>query len=260
MNQDLFNRRLNILVDQLSESDGVEDTLEKVSNMIGIVFKAEDKPKCKIARAYRLGRKSDQGKPRKIRIEFVDIESRDLFMSYSRRLSKVGNDGRPFYINEDLPESLKRRRTDIYRYIRYMQEKGHSIERYGDDFIINGQRWKSQDLNKLPIGDRLLDSRTLYKNGIVAFQSSISPLSNLFPAPIVYKGKRYQSLEHCYQQSKAIFHGYPDKAREIEFNNDPYDALYTGKSITESKLWAEQKVSFMEELLRHKEDRSSRVI
>lgn len=254
MNQDLFNRRLNVLIDHLTESEGAEDTYEKIMKMIDFVFNEADKCRCKLARAYRLGRKSSLGKPRKIRIEFVDVESRDLFMSYSRELTRVGNDGRIFYINEDIPEALKRKRTDIFRYIKYMQEKGHSIERFGEDFIINGQRWKSQDLNKLPIGDRMLDSRTRYKNGIVAFQSSISPLSILFPAPIIYKGKRYQSLEHCYQHSKAIFHGYPDKAREIDCNDDPYDALYVGKSITESSAWAEQKVGFMESLLRHKED------
>lgn len=130
------------MIDQLTELEGIEDTYDKISKMIDSVVSEEDKPKCKMARAYRLGKKSELGKPRKIRVEFTGIEGRDLCMSYSRKISKVGNDVKIFYINDDLPESLKRRRTDIYRYIRYIQEWGHSIERYGEDFIINGQRWK----------------------------------------------------------------------------------------------------------------------
>lgn len=149
--------------------------------MVDLVFKDSDKECCKIVRAYLLGRISNNGKPRKIRVEFRDIESKDLFMAYSNGLTRVGNDGKIFYINDDLPESVKRRKTDIYRYIKYMQlERGHMVERSGDDLLINGQRWRICDLNKLPVGDRLLDSRTLYKNGMLAFQSSISPSAICF--------------------------------------------------------------------------------
>lgn len=84
-------------------------------------------------------------------------------------------------MNEDVPDDLKKRRNDIFKYIKYMERRGRVVERIGEDVVINGTRKKFSELNDMPIGDRLLDSRTVFWNGVVAFQSDLSPLSNLYP-------------------------------------------------------------------------------
>lgn len=97
-----------------------------------------------------------------------------------------------------------------------MTELKHRIEKSGDDLIINGRRWKTSELNNLPERQRLMDSRTITRVGKVAFQSSVSPLSNLFPCLIKVEGQTFKSVEHAYQYAKFIHHGLPHKAREVK--------------------------------------------
>lgn len=52
-NQDLFNRRLNVLIDQMTESETVEDTLAKITEMIDFVFAEEDITPSKIEQTLR---------------------------------------------------------------------------------------------------------------------------------------------------------------------------------------------------------------
>lgn len=74
----------------------------------------------------------------------------------------------------------------------------------GDTVIINGIQYKYEDLLHFRNGLSLKDSRTVFRDGVVAFQSHHSPLSNLFIAPIRRNGVLYRSSEHCYQHVKAL--------------------------------------------------------
>lgn len=121
--------------------------------------------------------------------------------------------------------------------------------------MIDGKRYKYSELNSLPVGVRLMDSRTIFNNGVVAFQSSISPLSNLFPCSLQYNGNTYPSLEHCYQYTRAIHHNRHQLASDIMANKDPYTAMSFGKLIEiEDQQWIEKKLGVMEMMLRHKVD------
>lgn len=169
----------------------------------------------------------------------------------ARIITKSGNDGKPYFINDDVPDSVKRRRSDMYKYMQHLKERGHIVEKAGDDIIINGQRYKYEDLNKLPVGDRLLDSRTIFKNGVVAFQSSVSPLSNLYPCTIRVNGMTFKSAEQCYQFAKMMHHNKPHKANDIRREADPYVNMAQGY-MTEDFDWRDSKFGTMENILRHK--------
>lgn len=142
--------------------------------------------------------------------------------------------GNLFYLNDDVPEEVRRWKNDIQKYIKYTTENKHRIEKSGDDLIINEKRWKSTELNNLPEGQRLMDSRTITRAGKVAFQSSVSPLSNLFPCQILVEGQTDKSVEHAYQYAKAMHHGQVQKAREIRDQPNAYRAMNLGKEITEN--------------------------
>lgn len=243
-----------VVVDQLSEIEN-ENIINRLVTILDTTLSKEDRDLVVISNAFRIGKlKSGQKNPRKVMIQFDSPVGKEIVIKNARQITRSGNDGRNYYLNEDLPEIEKRKKNDLYKYQKYMVEKGHSVERDNDYFIIDGQRWHLEQLNSLPIGDRLMDSRTLFDHGMCAFQSSLSPLSNLFPCRIRYNGKTYASVEHAYQFAKAIHHKLPSTAHEIKCDNNPYHAMTLGNDIPENEEWAATKVNFMERLVRTKEE------
>lgn len=251
-NLDLKSRKSNVIIEQLIESE-YENTLEMITSIFDHALPEHVRSKVDVIRAFRLGPKSIDNNRRKILVELSDSRGKELVLEYARQITSAGNDGNAYYINEDLPPSIKRRKNDIYKYIKYMERRGHNVTRAGDDIVLDGTRHKVEDLNKLPIGNRLLDSRTIFHRGVVAFQSSISPLSNLFPTQLKYNNMLYKSAEHCYQYLRAIHHNEYELANSILMKDDPYDAMTLGKKIThENNEWFNKKLGIMRLILRHK--------
>lgn len=164
----------------------------------------------------------------------------------------MGNDGRLYYVNEDLPDVIKRRKSDLLKYVNYLRRQGQTAQKVGDDIIVNGKRYKYDELDQLPVGQRLLDSRTIFNRGVVAFQSSVSPLSNLYHCRLKYEGKTFNSLEQCYQYHRATHHKRTELAALILQSNYSYTAMYHGKSIRDNREWDAMKLDVMEKMLKHK--------
>lgn len=79
----------------------------------------------KIKQAYRLGIKRKRSKiPRKILVELAEPTDRDIILQSTRQLTKIGNNGAPYFFNENANEEQKRRKADLHKYVKYLQEKG----------------------------------------------------------------------------------------------------------------------------------------
>lgn len=187
-------------------------------------------------------------------LELDNPISKEIVLFYARNITKSGNDGRPYYLSDDVPEEVRRKKSDIHKYMRYMKENGHRIEKIGDDLLIDGRRWKIADLDKMKEGDRLMDSRTIKCRGKIAFQSSVSPLSNLYHCVIKVDGQTFKSTEHAYQYEKCIHHGLTQLARDVKQQPTSYKAMSLCKDVTEDRAWLDKRISVMERLIKHKED------
>lgn len=251
---DVLRRKQNVIIDQLGETEN-ENIISRLNTIFDSTLNKEDRDLVVIMNAFRIGKlRPNQKSPRKIMIQFDSPIGKEIVIRRAKYITCTGNGDRNYYINEDLPETEKRKKNDLYKYQKYLMERGHKVERENDTFIINDQRWHLEQLNSLPIGDRLLDSRTIFEQGAVAFQSSLSPLSNLFPCRIKYNGKTYASIEHAYQFTKAIHHKLPSTAHDIKCDDNPYHAMTSGNEIPEDREWAATKVDLMERLIRIKEE------
>lgn len=104
----------------------------------------------------------------------------------------------------------------------------------------------------MPEGFSLKDSCTKKLNGVVAFQSPHSPLSNLYPAPLKRLGIVYPSAEHAFQHAKAVHCNEFSLAQSILDNPCPFDALATGKRVPYNQEWHAIQLQVMEEILRLK--------
>lgn len=250
---DLKSRRNNIIIDQLYEIEN-EDVVDRLDTIFKNTLSDEDFGNVVIVKAYRMGNKNANTKCRKIMVELSSSLGRDICLQQAIKVTKSGNDGRPFYLNEDMAEDAKRKKMDLYRYIKYLEKRKHTVVKAGEDLWIDGVFYKSANFNSLPKGDRLMDSRTISNGGIIAFQSEHSPLSNLFPCNIKFNGVAYKSAEHCYQHLRAVHHKKNQLARDIMATDNPYDLIYQCKEITDNNEWCGVRISTMERIIRPKAD------
>lgn len=251
---DARTRKNNVIIDQLFENDN-ENTFVLVNQILDHTLSDNDRANVVVGRAYRLGIKPRDNRShftRKIFVEFSTPRSKDIVMENARKITKSGNNGRPYYITDDIPDAIKRKKADLHKYYNYLKQKGREVEKIGDDMVIDGYRWNYCDLNKLPPGDRIMDSRMITDNGVLAFQSAQAPLSNLFPCEIKNNGQIFSSVEQAYHYRRAIHHRQYNTAQLILYQDDPYDIMAQMKDFKDDHEWLTKRMSIMEELVRCK--------
>lgn len=233
---DLKSRKLNLIFDGIVESSN-EDICSFVGSLLTrFVPNFDDNS---IETAFRLGKSYPADRsPRRVLVSFTTTTVRDVVLSCAGIIARAGPPGGKIYINEDIPEDLKRRRADVHKYVAYMSEKGYKIAQKGDSVVLNDTLYKYEDLTAMPKGMGLVDSRTVIKNGVVSFQSPHSPLSNLFPAPIKCNGITFQSAEHAFQHAKAVHCKDFVRAKTILNDPCPFEAMATGKRVEAKNDWA----------------------
>lgn len=138
-----------------------------------------------------------------------------------------------------------------------MRTKGIQATQKGDAVIFNNTLYRYEEVIHMSDGFSLKDSRTTQKNGVLAFQSPHSPLSNLFITPIERNGIVYPSAEHAYQHAKAISCEDYALAQSILGNLCPFEAMATGKRVSTNKEWQSSQLKVMEEILRLKMEQAS---
>lgn len=72
---------------------------------------------------------------------------------------------------------------------------------------------------------------TQTQNGVTAFYTKKSPLSNFFRCEFVCHGKRFHSSEQCYQYSKALFFNDVKTASQILESGSPFKCLLLGRQV-----------------------------
>lgn len=104
---DLIVRKNNIIIDQLMEIEG-EEIGVRICGILGNTMMQEDLSRIKVLRVFRLGVRRAGGPPRKILLEMDNPLSRDIVLSNVRFITRFGNDGKPYYLNDDVPEETRR--------------------------------------------------------------------------------------------------------------------------------------------------------
>ena len=108
-----------------------------------------------------------------------------------------------------------------------------------------------EDLYKLPQDLSLEKAKTLEcldGKGIV-FQSEHSPLSNLYPCNIVYKGRVYLSAEGALHFTRATFCKRHREASAIEFERNAYEVKRIAATFKHTPEWDDMVVDILLEIL-----------
>lgn len=253
--QEIRSRRLHLTIEGLPE---VKDTPVIQSIITRVKSDTDiDLDEQFFASAYRVGKfngKIHKKYPRSIKIRMRDDNARDAFLA-SRGKLKSNPDKSQVWMNEELPDTFRRRKIMLRDLVKHINElEGHLayIERGGIN--LDGAYYGPEKLDRLPeecspARVQMIDTD---KNGL-AFAGEWALFSNMYRCNLVFDGIQFTSSEQCYQYRKAKYHGDEETAIDILLTSDPFECKYLGdNNVTESSDWPNEMESIMEEVNRLK--------
>ena len=225
------SRRDNLILDGIPEKSG-ESTADCFNSVYSILENHMNIPEArtiKIVRCHRLGPKRQQpGRPRSMIFKLHFFGDRERIWQNKTKLK-----GSQYWLSEDFPNEIKRRRRilgPIAKHARtqFNQRASVSVDR----LIIEGKSYNINTLSHLP--DKLQPKNifTPISNGITAFYTHNSPLSNFYKCNITSNGILFHSSEQYYQYLKAKSFNDESTASKILQASTPYDCYSLGQSVS----------------------------
>ena len=195
---------------------------------------------------YRRGKLTENSqRPRPIVVSFLRLSDKHLMFKSLYKL-KENKAWKFIYINDDLTERQLSDIRDLKALNALARSQGTNSFMKGNHLVINGQRFNSENLDKLPKNlsmektkNRLVDD----KKGL-AFQGHHSVFSNMAECDLIHGGHLFTSSESAFQYEKAKICGAKKEEREI-LKAGSYKAKSIGKSIKENKEWEAKRLDIM---------------
>lgn len=227
-------RKLNLVFEGLTESPN--DNPKQL--VIDLLQKSGDLPNATdIDTAYRLG-KASEGNNRPILVSFLNQLVKDNILKRASKI-KLSSGNPSLWINRDLPEITRRQTANTHRCHNLMKANKNDCLVHGTSITYKKKVYHYKDLNKLPAGSRLEDTRqVLCENGTgICFQSDLSYLSSFFPATLEYRNKEFVSAEQVFQWVRATHANDTDAANNILETEDPFSIKRYGEEVGDSAAW-----------------------
>ena len=192
-------------------------------------------------------------RPRPIVVVFLrQSEKGDLFRNLKNLKGKeIWNN---VYFNDNWTEQQAVEQRDLRVLAALANSKGREAVVKAGVLWFEGRELRYEDLFKLPEDISLMKAKTLHileGKGIV-FQSPHSPLSNLFPCNLDYRGEHFLSAEGVFQYSRALVSGHERLANLIKSERRPYKVKRLANKVNPSKEWEDITESVMREILKVK--------
>ena len=202
-----YSRRDNLKFLGIPETKGETSTdcEHKVIQAIRNAGLGEIHPRA-FVRVHRIGTPphNSNHRPRPILVRFLHYKDREHTLGNENQLKKAGTP-----VAEDFPDEIEKRRqtlTPIFWAIFNFTEDGHSfpyrsrVKLVYDHLILNGMSISVSNLHKLPHHFHPEVVATPSKQGITAFFSEASPLSNHYPCKFIMGKWTYNCVEQRYFQ------------------------------------------------------------
>ena len=238
-----YSRRDNLIIDGIQESPN-EDLVEKVKDVLRIDMKCDKDMvnDMKFTRVHRLKNR------RKTIVKFHYYQDKDYVWKHKYALKNT----KKYWLEEDYPVEIKNRRQvlePIFRAAKKIPDLKCSM--VADKLIINGQRYTTSTLHRLPDPLKLHNTSVATQGDVVYFFTRASPFSNFFPALFKLNGSTYSCVEQYYQARKAAECGDYQAEMDIMMCDDPAQMFAIGHQVkTDANKWTEGKrLSVMREAL-----------
>ena len=154
-------------------------------------------------RAHRLG-KFDPQKTRVILVKFAHFKDKLEAFKFSSRLRSQN-----VFLTDDYPEEMdsdRRIMSQIHSALKSAKETHasphvKSLYKKQDKLVLNDHIYTVDNLHELPQQLQLKSLFTPTKNGITAFFSKYSPLSNFYPCKFEINGASFDTMERYYRDA-----------------------------------------------------------
>ena len=136
----------------------------------------------------------------------------------------------------------------------FARAKGYEARAKAGILELEGRRYKHHELNRAPPDITLLKAKTLHilEDKAIVFQSQHSPLSNLFPCNIIYRGEVFLSSEAAYQFTRANACGFEREARLIRSERRAFKVKLIARNVKSTREWEDMSEQVMREILMEK--------
>ena len=116
---------------------------------------------------------------------------------------------------------------------------------------LDGRKFRYEELHRLPDEISLIKAKNLHilEDTAIVFQSPHSPLSNLHPCNITYRGEAFLSAEAAFQYTRATECGYHREAQLIKFERNAFKAKSLAKDFKSTREWEETAEQVMREIV-----------
>ena len=162
---------------------------------------------------------------------------KDKMMLFARR--KILKEKTGISISDDFPKEIEEKRMEMYPIYRHAQETGYNTQLKGDKLFVNGRVYTPETLQQLPpvLRPELVFSPS--QNGITAFFTKASPLSNHFITNFSVDNEVFNCVEQFLMKQKAMFFKDTETATKIMRENDPVRQKALGKTVKnyQDKEW-----------------------
>lgn len=205
---------------------------------------------------YRIGTqakssRTDRNSPRPILCKLVREDLRRLIYK-NRIVLKQSKKHNKVFINEDLPQVISSRRNDIRSVFLNAKKKGHKAKMAGTRVIVDNVSYGHKDLEILPPGLKLSDSKMVRVKGGLAFASEHAFLSNFFTSTFSFNGVEYDSAERAYQCTRATRLNEPELAQQIYRCRDAKECKKLSHHAVSTPEWDAQKRAVMTDIVSDK--------
>lgn len=200
---------------------------------------------------YRLGSMSAQTKGRPILVKLVRECIRKEILK-SRKSLTGHHETSKVFINEDLPQIVNDRRSNIKAVHENAVKKGHTSKMLGTKVTVDNITYNFSQLEELPDGLRLSDSKLVEVKGGLAFSSQYSFLSNFYPCSFNINGQQFHCSEQAYQFIRAKKLGAPEAADKVMRAKDAKECKKLSYLCTPTPEWDSEKREQMKIIVQEK--------
>lgn len=222
-------RKFNLVFEGVAEENN-EDTKQVIINFLRKSSLASPPANDRVDTAYRLGRVAE-GTTRSILVVFKDLHAKDYVLNNAPQIRK-SIDSKTLWINRDHPELTRKQISNTRKCFNLMRSNNHPCKINGTSITFNNQVYHYKDLNRLPEGSRLEDTRLI-------------PCSD--GKGLCFQGPGTQNTQQAMSQTftqptfSLVSAGDIDKAQQILNNPDPLKAKQLGSQVTPKDPWLQNE-------------------
>ena len=182
-----------------------------------------------------------KNQPRAILVRFWHPKDRTTVWATRAEMRKKG-----ISVSEDFPDEVQQQRKLIVpTYFKAMQVCPELKPKLrGDSLILNGEVYRRRNIDKVPLEELLpRNVFTRTRQGMTAYFSEFSPLSNHYPSQFTQDGTVFHSVEQFFMYKKAAEFNDLVTADKILSTKCPVTAKQLGRHVKGFKMSAWTKVA-----------------